>query len=63
MTAAMIMPHLILAKTKNESDGSVTKTILRRLDQWIKGDFHNLFNEARALQVEIIEIKVQTGYR
>ena len=41
MTAAMIMPHLILAKTKNESDGSVTKTILRRLDQWIKCDVHN----------------------
>ena len=40
--AAMVMPHLILARTKSSNDGSINKTVSRRLDQWIKGEYEEL---------------------
>ena len=40
----------ILARSKDGNDGSITKTIGRRLDQWLNGNFMDLFLEAKALQ-------------
>ena len=50
LIATMVMPHLILARSKDGNDGSITKTIGRRLDQWLNGNFMDLFLEAKALQ-------------
>ena len=47
----MIFPHLMLCKTKSESDGSNSKTIARRLKQWHKGELDDLFNEGKAPQM------------
>ena len=51
MHATMIFPHLMLFKTKSESDGSNSKTIARRFKQWHKGELDELFNEGKALQI------------
>ena len=40
----------MLYKNKSESDGSNSKTIARRLEQWQKGELDELFNEGKALQ-------------
>ena len=45
------MPHLLLARTKDASDGSIGKTLNRRMDQGLNGQIENLFNEAKALQL------------
>ena len=44
------MPHLILGLTKSGHDGSITKTISRRLDMWNSYKFEQLFNEANVLR-------------
>ena len=53
MHAAMIFPHLLLCKTKSENDGSLSKTIARRLKQWQDGDLDGLYNEGKALQISL----------
>ena len=50
MICAFIMPHLILPRSKGGHDGSITKTLSRRLDQLLVGDFEGLFREAKPLQ-------------
>ena len=51
MKIAMVKPHLLLARTKDSKDGSIGKTLSRRMDQWLNGHFESLFNEAKALQL------------
>ena len=53
MHAAMIFPHLLLCKIKSENDGSLSKTIARRLKQWQDGDLDGLYNEWKALQMPL----------
>ena len=55
MHAAMIFPHLLLCKTKSEIDGSLSKTIARRLKQWQDGDLDGLNNEGKALQMRLLK--------
>ena len=55
--ATMIFPHLMLCKTKSESDGLNSKTIARRLKQWHKGKLDELFNEGKALQMRLAKSK------
>ena len=55
MHAAMIFPHLLLCKTKSEIDGSLSKTIARRLKQWQDGDLDELYNEGKALQMRLLK--------
>lgn len=50
LLAMMILPHLTLAQTKTQVDGSLNKTLNRRLDSWQLFDLDTLVNEARALQ-------------
>ena len=50
MICTMIMRHLLLARSKSENDASITKTLSKRLDLWIRCKFDNLFVEAKALQ-------------
>ena len=57
MHATMIFPHLMLCKTKSESDGSNSKTIARRFKQWHKGELDELFNEGKALQICLVKSK------
>ena len=49
MHAATILPHLLLCKTKSEIDGSLSKTIARRLKQWQDGDLDGLYNEGKTV--------------
>ena len=57
MHAAMIFPHLLLCEspkvllttTKSEIDGSLSKTIARRLKQWQDGDLDGLYNEGKTV--------------
>ena len=49
MICTMIMLHL-LAVSKSENDASITKTLSRRLDLWIRCKFDYFFIEAKALQ-------------
>ena len=53
MIAAMALQHLVLAKTKESYDGSIAKTMSRRISQWKRIDIENLFNEAKALQFRL----------
>ena len=55
MRAAMIFPHLLVCKTKSEYDGSLSKTITRRLEQWQDGDLDGLYNEKKALQMRLLK--------
>ena len=50
LKAAMVMPHLVLTRPKDETDGSLSKTLTRRMDQWLNAEFGELFQEAKALQ-------------
>ena len=50
MTAAIVLPHLILARTKKGTD-SVNKTVFQRLQLWNQGKLDELLTEAKALQV------------
>ena len=55
MHAAMIFPHLLLCKTKSKIDGSLSKTIARRLKQWQDGDLDGLNKEGKALQMRVLK--------
>ena len=48
---AMVMPHLVLACTKNR-ETSTGKTIQRRMEAWLSCEF----NEAKALQLRIPKV-------
>ena len=48
MKAIMVLQHLIIARTKNGHDGSLTKIIARSIN-WINCDFDSFFEEASAL--------------
>ena len=48
--AAMLMPHLVLARTTSEPDASRNKTTTRRLKMWLNGEIEQLFKEAEAVQ-------------
>ena len=48
--ASMLMPHLVLARTRTDREQSIGKTLERRLHAWLRCDFEALFNEAKALQ-------------
>ena len=62
MHAAMIFPHLLLCITKSEIDGSLSKTIARRLKQWQDGNLDGLYNEGKALQMRLLkESRRNTG--
>ena len=58
----MVMPHLILARTKSSNDGSINKTVSRRLDQWIKGEYEELYTEAKALQDRLTKTRAKRAY-
>ena len=49
----MIFPHLLLCKTKSKNDGSLSKTIARRVKHWQDGDLDGLCNEGKALQMRL----------
>ena len=51
MRAAMILPHLLLPKTKSEINGSNSKTLSHRIIVWKQGVLDELFTEAKALQI------------
>ena len=51
MKAAMILPHLLLPKTKSETNGSNSKTLSRRIILWKQGLLDKLFTESKALQI------------
>ena len=51
MKVAMILPHLLLPKTKSETKGSNSKTLSRRIILWKQGLLDELFTEAKALQI------------
>ena len=48
--AAMLFPHLILARTSSEPDTSRNQVTTRRLRMWLTGEIEELFHEAEALQ-------------
>ena len=48
--ASMLMPHLVLARTRTDREQSIGKTLERRLHAWFRYDFESLFAEAKALQ-------------
>ena len=53
LLVAMVMPHLVLPRTKSENDGSQNQTLTRRLEMWLNGQFDDLFHEAKALQLRL----------
>ena len=57
MYCAMVMSHLILARTRTEDDAAINKTIARRLDQWVKWDIDSLLVEAKVIQERMSELK------
>ena len=59
MYCAMVIPHLILAKTKTKDDASNNKTIARRLDQWVKLDIDSLFFGAKAMKERMSRTKTK----
>ena len=50
LKAAMVMPHLILARTKDKNDGSLSEMLSSRINLWVNSDFGNIFHEVNALQ-------------
>ena len=53
MICLMIIPHLLLARTKSGNDAKITKTLSRRLDLWIRSEFNKLLVEIKVLQVRL----------
>ena len=49
--AAMILPHLLLPKTKSETIGSNSKTLSCRIILWKQGLLDEIFTEAKTLQI------------
>ena len=47
----MILPQLLLPKTKSETNGSNSKTLIRRIFLWKQSLLDELFTEAKALQI------------
>ena len=67
MICTTIMPHFFLQRSKSENDASLAKTLSRKLDLWIRGNFDDLFVEAKVHQEslrylnrkrEVVELKV-----
>ena len=54
---AMVMPHMVLARTKENRETSTGKTIQRRMEAWLSCEFEALFNEAKALQLRIPKVR------
>ena len=54
------MPHLILARTKTDTDTSNNKTITRKLNSWLQGDIKSQFSEAKALQTRLPKGRAKT---
>ena len=50
MYCSMMMPHLILARTRTEDKTSNKNAIKRLLDQWVKWHIGSKFFEAKAIQ-------------
>ena len=50
MVKAMMMLHLVLARTKAENDESLSQTFKRRIDKWPNAEFAELFQESKASQ-------------
>ena len=61
MVCTMIMPHLLHARSKCEIDASITKTLSRRLDLWIRCKFDDLLFEAKALQERLKKLNEKRG--
>ena len=55
----MVMPHLILARTRMEDDAAYNKTVAGRLDQWIKWDIDSLFLETKVIQERMSRTKAK----
>ena len=51
LNVAMVLTHLILARTTDRRDGSVNKLLQKRLQLWINGE--KLFEESHVLQKRI----------
>ena len=49
----MILPHLILSRTKNTDDGSNNKTIKRRLRAWHSCNSSELLYEVKTIQIRV----------
>ena len=59
MYCAMVMPHLILARTRTVDYASYNKTIARQLDQWIKWDIDSMFLKAKTIQERMSKTKTK----
>ena len=53
LLVVMVMPHLVLPRTKSENGGSQNQTLMRQLEMWLNGQFDYLFHEAKALQLRL----------
>ena len=53
LPAAMILPHVILPRTKAQNDASIAQMMNRRRDLFRLGTLTALMTEARALQLEL----------
>ena len=51
MKTAIILPHLLLPKTKSETNGSKSKTLSCSIILWKQGLLDEVFTEAKALQI------------
>ena len=45
MTAAFLLPYLVLPRNKSDQDESVNETLARWIESWIKCDLDSLFSE------------------
>ena len=59
MYCAMVVPHLILAKTRTEDGASNNKIIARRLDRWVRWDIYSLFFEAKPIKKRMSRTKTK----
>ena len=57
MQATMIFPHLMLCRSKSESDGSNSKFTARRLKQLHQIELDEFFKDRKALQIRLVKIK------
>ena len=53
MQAAMVLPHLSLARTTDHRDGSVNKLPQKRRQLWMNGDFDNFLRRAMHYRTEL----------
>ena len=59
---AMVIPHLILTRTRKEDDTSNNKTVEGRLYQWLKSDIEFLFPEAKSIQQRMSRTKANLSF-